>query len=84
MSFSCWALNPCLFNMIKAFFMLCAVCVPAHTRVFTLPVCLCVSFLQHASQPRPGRTDTAEGGDGDTEEGERPTCPRAQPPKTEL
>lgn len=45
---------------------------------------VCDSSSQHAAQPRPGRTDTAEGGDGDIQEGQRTTCPRAQPPKTEL
>ena len=43
-----------------------------------------ISSRQHAAQPRLGRTDTTEGGVGDTQEGQCPTCPRAQPPKTEL
>lgn len=45
---------------------------------------LCISSSQHVAQPGPRRADTAEGGDGDTQEGQCPTCPRAQPPKTEL
>lgn len=44
----------------------------------------CVSSFQHAAQPRLGRTDAAEGGNGNTQEGQLPTCPRAQPPTTEL
>lgn len=49
-----------------------------------LPPFDCSPFIQHAAQPRPGRTDAAQGGDGDTAEGQRSAGPRAQSPQTEL
>lgn len=66
--------NPVYLTSPKLAF--CSFCIsPAHVRF---------SSSQHAAQPRFGRTDAAEGGDGDTQEGQLPTRPRAQPPKTEL
>lgn len=61
---------------IKVCSLLCISCIPLYINIS--------NFFQYAAQPRPGRTDPAEGGDGDTQEGQRPTCQRAQPPKTEL
>lgn len=56
------------------------ICMSIHS--FNVHVCLL--FFQHAAQPCLGRPGTAEGGDGNTQEGQCPTCPGAQPPKTEL
>lgn len=42
------------------------------------------SLLQHAAQPRSGGADAAQGGNGDAQEGQRSTRPRAQPLEAEL
>lgn len=71
---------------VPVYFMTLTLALPTHMCIYNASphVRLRAYSPQHVAQPRLGRTDAAERGDGEPQEGQRPTGPRAQPPETEL